>query len=123
MKKLVLVYLSMFTSAAWAELVKVGETMEETFYVDRAAIPIDGNFRKVWRIQNAKGSGSSDQASNRVRIEFDCAGKRTRLISFGSPSELMAGGGSRNIAKKPDGWIEIKASSIAEATLKVVCTN
>jgi len=79
--RLLMVMLLLMSRPAWAEWVRVTETIDgDVYYVDPAAIKKDDHFRRVWLLINL-AKAQEGIASIRSIDEFDCREKRTRHAS------------------------------------------
>jgi len=119
--RLMLLLLILLATPVWAEWTRVTENEEAIYYFDLATIRIDGNFRRVWEVQDGKVSEEEGDLSRRVWWEYDCNKKQSRLLSYSSYSGPMATGKlieSDNIASD---WNRIPPKSAASEILQRVC--
>ena len=93
-------------------------------YIDPTTIRKDGNFRKVWQLNDLKERHKDGELSRRVRNEYDCKKERFRVLSFSTHSEPMANGMSlyQSSAESTE-WNDIPPGTFAETVLKIVCAN
>ena len=125
MKKSILtLLLAAMSTGAMAEWVKVGEIASGTvFYIDPATMSKDGNFRKVWEVQDLKQRGKSGEISMRGFLEYDCKKERSRILSVSGHSDPMAGGKTVASHGIPDKWYDVTPGTIPAAELKFVCSK
>ena len=82
MRIVLIAWLILVATPAWAEWVKVSESDGLTGYVDPATIRKNGNLRRVWEIQDLKARGTKfGELSRRVLNEYDCKEERMRTLS------------------------------------------
>ena len=123
MKKFVFVCLLFATGSAWADWVNVGKSADTTLFIDPTTIRKEGDFRKVWGIQDLKERDKDGEMSRRYREEYDCSGGRKRFLSATTHSELMGGGNTLATTNEPSPWSDIRPNSVADDILKTVCAN
>ena len=108
MRLVLCLLLTLSTSLAWAEWVKVSVTDEHTTYIDPATIRKDGNLRKVWTIQDRKQRDKDGEMSRRTLIEYDCKEERYRVRSGTTHSDPMARGNTLYTRSgEPGEWNDI----------------
>ena len=115
--------LSLAAAPAWAEWVEVAATDASTFYINSASIRKNGNFRKVWVIQDLKQRDENGVRSRRVLDEIDCKEERRRFLAISSHSEPMAGGETLSSKDGVSEWNAIPPDSTAETMLQRVCAK
>ena len=128
MKKLLLTLLAslLVTGAALAEWVQVSETVSIYKYIDPETIRRDGNFRKVWEINDFKQRKKNGELSARMRSDYDCKQEIYRFLSISHHSEPMSGGTtlySVDFSRLPDDWREIPPETPSETVLRIVCAK
>ena len=124
MKKTILTLLLVaISTGAMAEWVKLGESDKLHIYVDPATIRKDGNFRRVWEIQDLKERNKGGEMSLRAFFEYDCNEARSRALSASSHSGPMASGDILISFSSPAPWGYIAPSTISETILKHVCAK
>lgn len=116
--------LTLVAVPAWAEWVKASWGGAGTLYIDIASIRFDGNFRKVWQLQDLKERDKNGEMSRRSLAEYDCKHERFRYLSMSTHSKPMAGGKTLEIDDGSDKkWHAIPPNSMIETVLKFVCAN
>jgi hypothetical protein len=123
LKRLLVVGLLVAAGPAAAEWVNVGTSAGHSLFIDPTTIRKDGDFRKVWGIQDLKERDSEGELSRRYREEFDCNTRRKRFLSATTHSESMAGGKTLTTITESSPWSEIRANTVADDILKMVCAN
>ena len=124
--KTLLLALLLVTGSAEAEWVQVGEGASHYKYIDPETIRRDGNFRKVWEINDYKQRQKTGNLSNQMRSEYDCKQERYRFLSFSLHSGPMLGGTTlywADYTRPPDDWREIPPGSLSDIVLKIVCAQ
>ena len=99
------------------------ENSATIFYIDPATISKDGNFRKVWEVQDLKQRGRSGEMSRRFLSEYDCKEERSRLLTRSAHSERMTGGKLLVMEDSPTEWSYIAPGTVGGFKLKVVCSK
>lgn len=124
--KYLLALAMLIASPAWADWVEVGEIGGNKSYIDPSTIRIDGNFRKVWTMDNYPMSRSVNGVnvwSLRSRFEYDCKEERLRLLSVSSFSKPYATGESLNQYDSPTEWRDIPPNTIGTVIFNRVCAQ
>ena len=109
------------TAPAWAQWAKLGEGPESDAYVDLATIQRLGNFRRVWEIQDMHKRNPDGAMSSRSFTEYDCRGKRARIISLSTHPEPMAVGAALVSEDNPRPWAVVSLGTTGEAVLDIAC--
>lgn len=121
--RIILCLMSLVAAPAWAEWVAVSESNDLVAYIEPATIRKNGNFRKVWQVQDLKQRGKGGEMSRRLLIEYDCKDERFRILSTSTHSEPMAEGKTLVLDDAPGKWIAFPPDTPAEDTLEIVCTK
>lgn len=109
------------SAPAWADWVEVSKTDAFVFYVDPSTIRKNGNFRKVWVIQDMKRRRKDGEMSTRSLPEYDCKDELSRTLWMSSHSEHMAGGKVLVNSKGSEEWRPIPPGSVNDDIFKFVC--
>lgn len=123
MKNFLFICTLLATGPVAAEWVNVGTFGDNSLFIDPTTVRKDGDFRKVWGIQDLKVRDSDGELSRRYREEYDCNARRKRFLSATSHSELMAGGKTLSTITEPSLWSDIRPNTVADDILKMVCAN
>jgi hypothetical protein len=128
MRLIMIVLLMTFTAPARAEWVKIAESTLRALYYNPAAINTKGSLRRVWSLQDNKQPGNKGELSSRYLSEFDCTGKRQRLLSFSAHAEPMGRGETieqrHDATGTPDGaWRNITPDTFPAHLLELVCQS
>ena len=86
------ILLALAATAAIAGWEKFAETVMAVHYLDPASIRKDGNFRRVWELQDFKKPDSAGAMSQRFLWEFECRESQYRRVASSSHSEPHLGG-------------------------------
>ena len=98
----------------------------QTVYIDPASIRREGNLVTLWQLIDFKwmqGSarGPARFMSTKTHKQFDCAGKRVRLLAFTEFSHSMATGIRVDGHVDSDIWISVEPDSMNHALWEVAC--
>jgi hypothetical protein len=117
------VLLLIAVNPAWAKWVKGAETDEAVIYIDSAKIRKHGQLRRVWRLQDLKQRDPDGVLSRRGLQEFDCKGKRFRVLSGTGYGGSMGTGQALRSFDSATEWVDIKPDTPAEDILTRVCVR
>ncbi len=98
----------------------------QTVYVDPDTIRREGNLVTLWQLIDFKtmqgnGRGAHRFLSTKIHKEFDCAGKRLRLLAFTEFSRRMGTGIAANGYVDKDNWLPVEPESINHALWELAC--
>ena len=98
----------------------------QTVYVDPDTIRREGNLVTLWQLIDFKtmqgnGRGAHRFLSTKIHKQFDCAGKRLRLLAFTEFSRRMGTGIAANGYVDKDNWLPVEPESINHALWEVAC--
>jgi hypothetical protein len=119
--RLLLCLLALVAAPAWAEWVQVAVADVAVVYIDPATIRKDGNFRKVWELQNLKQRDKDGYLSRRTLWEYDCKEQRNRPISGSLHSETMAKGETIWSGDTPAAWGNISPNTVGKDIFFLIC--
>jgi len=109
-----IIFLSLSSIPAYAEWVAVEKDYLlpglQTLYVDPESICREGNPRGPHRFLSTK-----------THKQFDCAGKRVRLLAFTEFSRGMGTGMPRDGYVDKDNWLPVEAESMSHALWEAAC--
>lgn len=123
MRLVLTVLLLVAVNPAWAKWVKGAETDDAAIYIDPAKIRKNGHLRRVWRLQDLKQRDPDGVLSRRGLQEFDCKGKRFRVLSGTGHEGSMGSGETLRSFDSPTEWVDIKPDTPAEDILRRVCVR
>ncbi|HYM89949.1 MAG TPA: surface-adhesin E family protein [Nitrospiraceae bacterium] len=124
------------TVPAYAEWVAVEKAYLspgiQTVYVDPDSIRREGNLVTLWQLIDFKtmqgnagmgpfGFGPHRFLSTKTHKQFDCAGKRLRLLEFTEFSRRMGTGIAANGYVDNGNWLQVEPESINHALWEVAC--
>jgi hypothetical protein len=106
----------------------------QALYVDLDSIHRQGNLVTLWQLIDFRwmqgnagmgplGFGPHRFLSTTTQKQFDCRGKRVRLLAFTEYSHHMGTGIPANGYVDPDNWIPIAPGSINEALWEIGCAK
>jgi len=115
------------SNAAMAEWVGMHSDDEFDVYVDTTTIRKNGNFAKMWTLNDYKtgrDTGSGIYLSRMVQAEYDCRNETKRLLALNTYSGNMGSG--KVISSYRVNEYELPANSVAprtidDAELKIAC--
>ena len=128
--------LMLSTVPAYAEWVAVEKDYLlpglRTVYVDPDTIRREGNLVTMWQLIDFKwmqgnqgmgplGFGPHRFLSTKTHKQFDCAGKRLRLLAFTEFSRRMATGIPADGYVDKGNWLSVEPESINQALWEVAC--
>ena len=104
----------------------------QTVYVDPDTIRREVNLVTLWQLIDFKtmqgnagmgpfGFGPHRFLSTKTHKQFDCAGKRVRLLAFTEFSRRMGTGKAANGYVDKDNWLPVEPESISYALWEVAC--
>jgi hypothetical protein len=104
----------------------------QTVYVDPDTIRREGNLVTMWQLIDFKsmqgnagmgpfGFGPHRFLSTKTHKQFDCAGKRLRLLAFTEFSRGMGTGIPANGYVDSSNWLPVEPESINQALWGVAC--
>ena len=98
----------------------------QTLYVDPDSIGREGNLVTLWQLIDFKwmqGSarGPTRFLSTKTHKQFDCGGKRLRLLAFTEYSRNMGTGIAADGHVDRGNWLSVEPESMNQALWEVVC--
>ena len=124
------IFLSLSSIPAYAEWVAVEKDYLlpglQTVYVDPESIRREGNLVTIWQLidftwMQGNPRGPHRFFSTKTHKQFDCAGKRVRLLAFTEFSRGMGTGMPRDGYVDKDNWLPVEAESMSHALWEVAC--
>lgn len=106
--------------AGW---VAIGKSYGFVQYVDPTTVRKDGNFRRVWQVQDLEARTQNGELSHRALAEYDCKERRARYLSATSHSGPMASGQTIVSMNNPTPWHDVPPGTISEGNLQFVCAR
>jgi hypothetical protein len=92
---------------AWAGLVKVTESGDTAYYVDRDAVGSKDGLRRVSVVHDYAKPEPGGVRSRRVTYEVDCSGEKLRSLSATEHAEPMAQGKILNAWERESDWLYV----------------
>ena len=98
----------------------------QTVYVDPESIRREGNLVTIWQLIDFKWMQGNPRGPNRfssteTHRQFDCAGKRVRLLAFTEFSRGMGTGMPRDGYVDKDNWLPVETESMSHALWETAC--
>jgi len=118
---MLLFLLALVAAPAWAGWDKLVEADGWTLYVDTASLRMNGNFRRIWQMEDLKQRAKDGEMSRRTLMEYDCKDERARSISTASFSGPMLNGQTLRWSDDPSKWMAIPPGTFADIFLKATC--
>lgn len=125
-----IIFLLLSSIPAYAEWVAVEKDYLlpglQTVYVDPESIRREGNLVTIWQLidftwMQGNPRGPHRFFSTKTHKQFDCAGKRVRLLAFTEFSRGMGTGMPRDGYVDKDNWLPVEAESMSHALWEVAC--
>lgn len=120
---LLILILATFSTTASAEWQRIGDSNDETAYVDTNHTQ-HGGHTKMWGLFDLKtprSFGDLTYLSMKIRREYACRDKKSRVIAMSAHAGNMATGDliySNNTSEK---WAVVQPDSAEEALLNIAC--
>ena len=98
----------------------------QTLYVEPETIRREGNLVTVWQLldfrwMQGSARGPTRFSSTKTHKQFDCKGKRLRLLAFTEFSHQMGTGRSTDGYVDKEKWLPVEQNSINYALWELVC--
>ena len=119
--RIVLIVLLMFSAAPTvAGWVTFSETETAVYYLDYETLRSDGGLRSIWTLLDRKTRDTDGPKSFRTLHQYDCIGKRWRILSY----TAFAGMNANVLASdhSPRDWSDVSSATMADIIFKLVCT-
>ena len=123
MRCLVLVFLMLATSPAWAEWMKVTASSDDVYYLDTSTIRINGNFRKAWTLIDFIKIGRKGLKSLKAFKEFDCKEERFRVLTAVGYEGQMGTGTVLGSENPTIPWGYVAPQTASAEVLRFVCSR
>ena len=108
------------SAPAGAGWLKMGEVADAVLFVDPATLRKEGAYSRVSTLDDLKVAGPGGEISLTFVREFDCRGRRVRVIDAEAYSGPMATG--RILGSESGGrWNDVVPGTTGEDILKFVC--
>ena len=128
MKKILLaVALTLFSTCAMAKWTTVGKSEGATgftVYADKSSAKKTGNLSQMWALFDFNSKRTTKQfkyLSYKQRVEYDCGGKKDRILEYSLHSKHMGQGGAIYKYSKPSPWQAVAPDSVAEDLFEIAC--
>lgn len=116
--------LAVVSSSAMAEWVELGSDNTITIYADPATIHRQGSRVTMWDLgdfQTAEKFGDKSYLSVRQQQEYDCKGKRLRVLRATCHARNMGKGETICRISKPRHWEPVLPVSFDESMWEIAC--
>jgi len=123
MKKVLLQALTVLAGSAWAEWVKMGETDEGSLYIHATSVLQDGQLRQVLELMDLKQRDEGGELSRQMRVRYDCALGRTKVLSISTHVDAMATGKALVAVAREGLWKEVPPGTAYETSFKLLCAK
>lgn len=116
--------LALVAAPAWADWVRIDENAYTIYYIDPLSIRKNGNYRKVWGVQDLKRRDRQDgEMSRRVLWEHDCKDERSRVLAFSLHPEPMVSGKALFSDSTASTWSAVPPNTVAQTVQQTVCAR
>lgn len=122
-KTILLLLLIIIANPAWANWAEVMKSENGTFYIDQTNIRKNGQFAKVWLLNNLKEQEHGITSTVSLQ-EYDCNEERMRYLSMSKFSGQMGSGTSFALPVEEaalDKWSYIRPRSLPAFIHALVC--
>jgi hypothetical protein len=124
-------FLVLSSGPAYAEWVAVEKDYLlpglQTVYIDPDTILREGSLVTVWQLVDFKamqgGRSPTRFFSTMTHKQFDCVGKRFRLLAFTEFTDGMGTGEPTVGYVDKDTWLSVQPESITQALWEVICSK
>ena len=123
MKRLV-IFLLLVSSPAWAEWKSVGEEGAATVYADPTTVVRTGSTAKLWSMRDYEDAQRMVEVgyfSQKALVEYDCANRKARNLSFSLHADHMGEGNVIYQDTSPNEWEPVASGSIGETLWNIAC--
>lgn len=124
-KRLVLLLLTVLSTAVIADWTELAKSDSGTFYVDRATIRRTGALVRIWTLHDQSNpitqSNGKSMISTRSHDEFDCKKDARRTLSMTNHSGHMAAGDVVFTYDRPQRWTSVAPGSMGQGIWDSVC--
>jgi len=96
---------ALLATTAHAQMTKVVQTADRTFYMDVKAMQSTGNVHRIPVIEDFAAAQANGMRSRRILLEVDCSGLQVRGLSSTSYAEPMAAGRTVESSNVPSDWL------------------
>jgi hypothetical protein len=113
--------------ADWVTVEKPSPVRElQTVYIDPTTVRREGNLTTVWQLTDVTwmqggARGTPRFLSTKTYKQFECTGKRLRLLAFTEFSHQMATGIASDGHVDKETWLPVEPDSINHALWELVC--
>ena len=104
---LIPVLFALAVPAAHAQMTKVADTGDRSFYLDTKTKPNTGNVRRVPIVEDYATAQANGMRSRKMDLEVDCGGLQVRGLSDTAYAEPMAAGATVGSSNTPSEWVYV----------------
>ena len=104
---LIPVLFALAATAAHAQMTKVVDTGDRSFYLDTKTMPNTGNVRRVAVVEDYAAAQANGMRSRQLMLEVDCSGLQLRGLSSTDYAEPMAAGRTVETSNTPSDWLYV----------------
>jgi hypothetical protein len=101
------VFFVIAVTPAHAQMTKVADTGDRSFYLDSKSIEGTGNVRRVPVVEDYSAAQTNGMRSRKLVLEVDCGGLQVRGMSSTDYSESMAAGRTVGSSNSPSEWLYV----------------
>lgn len=117
--------LALFCSSASAEWENIGQSDNETAYVDSAGIRKDRyDIARMWALfdlKQARPFGDLTYQSMKIEREYSCRSRKSRIIAKAAYAGQMGQGDLIYKSNVRDKWVVVEPDSAEEALWNIAC--
>ena len=113
--------LSLAATSAFAGWVKVGADASGVYYLDPATMHEEESIRRISTLTDLKAPGAHGERSRQSLDEYDCKGRRRRILSVSEFSEPMGRGNLLASDRIGTKWYPVPSGAAGEIKFQAVC--
>jgi hypothetical protein len=106
-RTVVFAIVALAAASAQAQMTKVADTGDRSFYLDTKSIEGTGNVRRVPIVEDYATAQVNGMRSRRMMLEVDCGGVQVRGLSSTDYAEPMAAGKTLASSNTPSDWLYV----------------
>ena len=124
MKKLLTIFLLLFSINGYCEWTRVGNSEDKdiTIYIDKSTIKRVGGYIRVWSLWDMQ-KPNNKMLSMMSLEEYDCSNEKKRVIQLAGYTGRMAGGNSVGTQQGDNNWSFVAPGTVGTNIHNEVCKN
>ena len=126
MKRILTIFLLLFSINGYCEWTKVNDSVDFTSYMDKKTIKRNGNTVKIWQLLDYKTPQelkSGKYKSSVILFEYDCKEEQRRILSLVEYEDQMGIGKPILTIDEYDKWTYVKPNTHDFIMMKFLCNK